>query len=86
MSACLNFHGLAPASLSNQPLPAKSAIFGKIGRKTINLAGFFLPNGVGIYDFLLPRFSSSADHKNTFVLKLLSFPKYGAMFAHWRRH
>ena len=28
--ACLNFRGLAPASLSNQPQPAKSAIFGKI--------------------------------------------------------
>ena len=38
ISACLNFRGLAPASLSNQPQPAKAAIFGKIGRKTINLA------------------------------------------------
>ena len=44
--ACLNFHGLALASLSNQPQPAKSAIFGKIGGKTINLAGTFLHNGV----------------------------------------
>ena len=44
--ACLNFSGLAPASLSDQPEPAKSAIFGKIGGKTINLAGTFLHNGV----------------------------------------
>ena len=47
--ACLNFCGLAPASLSNQPQPAKSAIFGKIGGKiggkTINLAGTVLHNG-----------------------------------------
>ena len=32
--ACLNFRGLAPASLSNQPHPAKWAIFAKIGGKT----------------------------------------------------
>ena len=44
--ACLNFCGLAPASLSNQPQPAKSAIFAKIGRKMINLARLFLHNGV----------------------------------------
>ena len=43
---CLNFRGLAPASLSNQPQPAKSAIFGKIGGKTINLSGTFLHNSV----------------------------------------
>ena len=42
--AFLDFRGLAPASLSNQPQPAKSAIFGKIGGKTINLAGTFLHN------------------------------------------
>ena len=44
--ACLNFRVLANASLSNQPQASKSAIFGKIGRKTINLAGLFLHNGV----------------------------------------
>ena len=44
--AYLNFRGLAPPSLSNQPQPAKSAIYGKIGGKTINLAGPFLHNGV----------------------------------------
>ena len=44
--ACFNFRGLAPASLSNQPQPAKSAIFGKIGGKMINLAGTFLHNPV----------------------------------------
>ena len=44
--ACLNFRGLVPANLSNQPQPAKSAIFGKIGGETINLAGTFLHNGV----------------------------------------
>ena len=46
LPACLNFSGLAPASLSDQPEPAKSAIFGKIGGKTINLARTFLHNGV----------------------------------------
>ena len=54
--ACLNFRGLAPASLSNQPKPTKSAIFAKIGRKTINLAGLFLHNGV---HFRRPAFSHS---------------------------
>ena len=49
---CLNFRGLAPASLSNQPQPAKSAIFAKIGRKTINLARLFLHSGV--HDISLP--------------------------------
>ena len=44
--ACLNFRGLAPASLSNQPQPAKSSIFGKMGGKTINLEGTFQHNGV----------------------------------------
>ena len=47
--ACLNFRCLAPASLSYQPQPAKAAIFGKIGRKTINLAGLFLHNGVHMF-------------------------------------
>ena len=42
----MNFRGLAPASLSSQPQPARSAIFGKIGQKTINLGGLFLHNGV----------------------------------------
>ena len=41
----LNFRDLAPASMSNQPQPAKSAIFGKTGQKMINLAGTFLHNG-----------------------------------------
>ena len=36
--ACLNFRVLVPANLSYQPQPAKSAIFGKIVGKTINLA------------------------------------------------
>ena len=44
--AYLNFRGLAPACLGNQPQPTKSAIFGKIGGKTINLAVTFLHNGV----------------------------------------
>ena len=40
------FHGLAPASSSNQlKHSANSAIFGKIGGKTINLAGTFIHNG-----------------------------------------
>ena len=43
---CLNFRGLAPASLSKQPQHAKSAIFAKIGRKTRNLAGTILHNSV----------------------------------------
>ena len=46
--ACLNFGSLAPASLSNQPQPANSAIFGKIGGKKIYLAGTILHNGVRI--------------------------------------
>ena len=37
---------LPPARLSNQPQPAKSDIYGKIGRKTLNLAGLFLLNDV----------------------------------------
>ena len=48
LPACLNFSGLAPASLSDQPEPAKSAIFGKIGGKTINLAGIILHNSVDL--------------------------------------
>jgi len=44
--ACLNFRGLASASLINHPQPSNSAIFWKIGGKTINLAGTFLHNGV----------------------------------------
>ena len=44
--AYLNFRGLAPACLGNQPQPTKSAIFGKIGGKTINLAVTFLHSGV----------------------------------------
>ena len=44
--AFFNFRGLAPASLSRQPQPAKPAIFGKNGGKTINLVGTFLHNGV----------------------------------------
>ena len=44
--ACLNFRGLAPASLSYQPQPAKSAIFAKIDGKTRNLAGIILHHSV----------------------------------------
>ena len=44
--SCLIFRALDPAGFSYQPRPAKPAIFGKIGGKTINLAGSFLHNGV----------------------------------------
>ena len=44
--SCLNFRGLVRASVINQPQPAKSAIFAKIGQKTNNLAGLFLHIGV----------------------------------------
>ena len=51
--ACLNFRGLAPASLSNRPQPAKLALFGTIWGKNEQLSRNFSTQRCtpGITDF-----------------------------------